>query len=63
MKKIVEERKKKKMTQTELAFELKIHPATMSKIENGRTKPYKPNKKKLEDFFNMDIEELLKEVE
>lgn len=63
MKRLVKERKKKKMTQTDLAFELKIHPATMSKIENGRAKPYKPNQKKLESFFGMDINTLLEEVE
>ena len=63
MKRIIKERKKKKMTQTDLAFELKIHPSTMSKIENGRAKPYKPNQKKLEAFFFFFIDELLEEVE
>jgi ribosome-binding protein aMBF1 (putative translation factor) len=63
MKKIVKERQKKKMTQTDLAFELKIHPAQLSRIENGRAIPYKPNEKKLTDFFEMSIEDLLQEVE
>ena len=63
MKKITKERQKRKMTQTDLSYTLKIHPSQLSKIESGRAKPYKPNEKKLEEFFNMDIEELLKEVE
>lgn len=63
MKRLVKERKKKKMTQTDLAFELKIHPTQLSKIENGRARPYKPNQKKLESFFEMGIDELLEEVE
>lgn len=63
MKRLVKERKKRKMTQTDLAFELKIHPTQLSKIENGRARPYKPNQKKLESFFGMDINTLLEEVE
>lgn len=63
MKRLVKERKKKKMTQTDLAFRLKIHPTQLSKIENGRARPYKPNQKKLESFFGMGIDELLEEVE
>lgn len=63
MKRLVKERKKRKMTQTDLAFELKIHPTQLSKIENGRARPYKPNQKKLELFFGMDIDTLLEEVE
>ena len=63
MKRLVKERKKRKMTQTDLAFELKIHPTQLSKIENGRARPYKPNQKKLESFFDMDIDTLLEEVE
>ena len=63
MKRLVKERNKRKMNQTDLAFELKIHPATMSKIENGRARPFKPNQKKLESFFGMNIDELLEEVE
>lgn len=63
MKKIKKERQKKKMTQTDLAFELRIHPAQLSRIECGRMLPYKPAQKKLEDFFDMSIEELLSEVE
>jgi transcriptional regulator with XRE-family HTH domain len=63
MKKIVEERKKKNMTQTDLAFELKIHPAQLSKIESGRARPYKPSQEKLEKFFDMSIDELLEDLE
>jgi len=63
MKRLVKERKKRRMTQTDLAFELKIHPTQLSKIENGRARPYKPNQEKLESFFGMDINTLLEEVE
>jgi ribosome-binding protein aMBF1 (putative translation factor) len=63
MKRIVKERKKKEMTQSDLAFTLRIQPAQLSKIENGRSLPYRPTEKKLEDFFNMDIEKLLEEVD
>jgi ribosome-binding protein aMBF1 (putative translation factor) len=63
MKKITKERQKRKMTQVDLSYTLKIHPSQLSKIESGRAKPYEPNEKKLEEFFNMSIEELLEEVE
>jgi len=63
MKRLVIERQKRNMTQTDLAFELRIQPAQLSKIENGRLIPYEPNQKKLSEFFGMDIDELLEEVE
>lgn len=63
MKRIIKERQKKDMTQTDLAFKLRIHPSQLSKIESGRARPYKPAQEKLEDFFNMSIDELLQEVE
>jgi len=50
------------MSQTDLSFKLKIHPTQLSKIENGRIIPFKPNQEKLENFFNMSIDELLKDV-
>lgn len=62
MKKLTIERRKRNLTKTELGFELRIHPARIGKIESGKAKPYEPSKKKLEEFFNMDVEELLKEV-
>jgi transcriptional regulator with XRE-family HTH domain len=63
MKRLVIERKKKSMSQSDLAFALRIQPAQLSKIENGRLIPYKPTEKKLSEFFNMDIKQLLEEVE
>ncbi|SDM26780.1 helix-turn-helix domain-containing protein [Halarsenatibacter silvermanii] len=63
MKRLAQERKKKEMSQSDLAFELRIQPSTLSKIENGRLKPYDPVKNKLENFFGMEIEELLEDVE
>lgn len=63
MKRLVRERRKRNMTQTDLAFELRIHPSQLSKIENGRMKPFKPAQKKLSKFFNMEIDELLEDVE
>lgn len=62
MKRLTKERQKRDMTKTDLAFELKIQPSQISKVENGRMLPYKPTKKKLEEYFEMTIEELLKEV-
>lgn len=63
MKRLVRERKNKDMNQTDLAFELRIHPSQLSKIENGRMIPFKPTAKKLEEFFNMEINELLQDLE
>lgn len=62
MKRLKKEREKRNMSQTDLAFEIKIHPAQLSKIENGRMIPFNPNKNKLENFFNMKIDKLLEEV-
>lgn len=62
MKRLAKERSKRNMTQSDLAFELRIHPSQISKIENGRMKPFKPAEKKLESFFGMDIDTLLEEV-
>jgi ribosome-binding protein aMBF1 (putative translation factor) len=63
MKRITKERQKRDLTKTELGFETRIHPARIGQIESGKAEPYEPSKKKLEDFFNMSIEELLKEVD
>jgi len=62
MKKMSKLRQEKGMTKSDLAFELRIQPAQLSKVENGRMFPYKPTQEKLEDFFGIPIEELLKEV-
>ena len=62
MKRLIKEREKRDMSQTDLSFKLKIHPTQLSKIENGRIIPFKPNQEKLENFFNMSIDELLKDV-
>lgn len=63
MKRLTEEREKMNMTKTDLAFELRIQPAQISKVENGRMFPYKPTQNKLEEFFGLSIDELLKEVD
>jgi ribosome-binding protein aMBF1 (putative translation factor) len=63
MKRITKERKKRKMSQFDLSTALKIHPSLITKFESGMSRPYKPNEKKLEKFFEMDIETLLEEVE
>ena len=63
MKRLKKERQKRDMSQADLAFKLRIYPTQLSKIENGRIIPFKPNKEKLEKFFNMSIDDLLQEVE
>lgn len=63
MKRITKERIKRDMTQTDLAFELRIHPTQISKIENGKAKPFKPNQKKLEEYFSMNIDDLLQDID
>ncbi len=62
MKRLAKERKKRNMSQADLAFKLRIYPSQLSKIENGIMRPYKPNRKKLENFFGLSIDELLQEV-
>ncbi|MEJ6952451.1 helix-turn-helix domain-containing protein [Natronospora cellulosivora (SeqCode)] len=62
MKRLALERKKRNMSQTDLAFKLRIHPSQISKIESGVARPYKPSRKKLEEFFNKSIDDLLEEV-
>jgi len=63
MKRLTIERKKRNMNKSDLAFELRIQPAQISKVESGRMFPYKPTQEKLEEFFGMSINELLKEVD
>jgi|Wag4MinimDraft_16_1082657.scaffolds.fasta_scaffold00175_11 ribosome-binding protein aMBF1 (putative translation factor) len=63
MKRITKERQKRNLTKTELGFELRIHPARIGKIESGKAEPYEPSKKKLEDFFGMNMDILLEEAE
>jgi len=63
LKRLAVERKNKGMSKSDLAFELRIQPARISKIENGRSLPYEPTKVKLENYFDMKIDQLLEEVE
>lgn len=63
MKRITKKREEKEMSKSDLAFELRIQPARISQIESGRLFPYEPTRKKLENFFDMKIDQLLEEVE
>lgn len=63
MKRLTIEREKIGMTKSDLAFELRIQPAQLSKIENGRILPYEPSQKKLSNYFGLSIDELLQEVQ
>lgn len=56
------ERQKRGMTITDLAFNVKIHPSTLGKLEGNKMIAYRPHKEKLEAFFNVSSDELFREV-
>lgn len=63
MLRLTKERKKRNLSKAQLGYKTQIHPALIGKFENGVAKPYKPSQKKLENFFDLSIEELLEEVD
>ena len=52
------ERKKRGLTQREVADYIKINHVTYSKIENGKAKPRLSTAVALADFFGIDIKSL-----
>lgn len=65
MKKIEYERRKRGLSQTELAAQLvpKLAHPDISNLETGRMQPYPGWVERLETYFEMPIDELLAEVE
>ena len=59
--KIKKYREEKKMTQMEVAEELGVKPATISKYEAGALEPNIESLKKLAELFVISVDELLKE--
>ena len=56
------ERLKRGWTKTELAFESRIHPADIGKMESGKAFAYRPHREKLEAVFCIPADELFQEV-
>ena len=54
-------RKKNKLTQEDLASCLNISPKTISSWEKGRSEPKIDFLIRLSDYFNVSIDELIKE--
>ncbi|MCL2136841.1 MAG: helix-turn-helix domain-containing protein [Coriobacteriia bacterium] len=59
MDKIIEERKKRKLTQTALAEKLGYHRNTVANWERGRKTPSLEAMEAMSAFFNLPIESLL----
>lgn len=56
------ERRKRGLTLRTLGEKVKITPSELCRIENQRTVPYPGHLKRLEKYFTLLGEELLKEV-
>ena len=61
--KLYELRKKKRLTQEDLAILLDISDKAVSKWENGTSKPTIENLKKLSDIFDVSLDDLIEEDE
>lgn len=59
---LIEERKKKKLTQKELAKELGVSASLIGFIENGRTKPGLELSLALQEYFGLDYEDLFPDL-
>ena len=57
------ERESRGLTQKELSMKLGIQQTFVSQMEQGRLKPYPAWEKKLEKFFKIPVDELLKPIE
>ena len=57
---LIEERKKKKVTQRKMAKHLKCMPATLNKYEKGTRKISSDNLEKYADFLGLEIKFMLK---
>ena len=56
------ERLKQGLTITDLSYHVRIHPATLGKIETKKMIAYEPHKIKLSEFFGIPAEELFQEI-
>jgi len=62
MLKMKSERLKRGLTLTDLSYHVRVHPATLGKIETRKMIAYEPHKKKLSRFFGIPAEELFQEI-
>ncbi|MFC7061657.1 helix-turn-helix transcriptional regulator [Halobacillus seohaensis] len=59
---LISERKKRQLTQGELAAELGVSLSYISSIENGRNKPGFELSIRLEEFFQVPYEDLIPDL-
>ncbi len=57
------ERRKRNMSKNQLAFETKISPCTIGKLEASKLYAYPGYKKKLEEYFGISGDGLFEEVD
>lgn len=59
---LIQERKKLKLSQKELAQSIGCSPSTISHLESGRTKPGLEISLALQEFFKVDYEEIFPDL-
>lgn len=57
------ERLKRGLSISNLSYKVKIHPATIGKIEAQKMIAYKPHREKLSAFFGLPADDLFQEVD
>ena len=63
MLRLMHERITRGLTLSELSYRVRIHPATLGKLESRKLAPYKPHIEKLTNYFNLDAKVLFNEME
>ena len=63
MLRLKKERLRRGWSQAELGRRLRMHPSTLSHLEQGHLKPWPRYRRALERQFGMSAEELFREVE